>query len=166
MAPDFFRLCSEWTDFFFSDDLEKDIQDNKQDNYNSFYLTPYNYLKVVIVNTSTLSFSVDKNQVLTPLLEDIYEELENEGFYPTKDGNIDHWGKQGILILNLHHFSTELFLKIKDKISQKEKVIWVIYGSTSLDINESLTFSNFLGSGIFKTINKKCLENGHDKVIY
>lgn len=48
-----------------------------------------------------LAFSVAHNQKLPPSLRNIYKELHNDaGVQPRESGNLRHWAKQGVLLLN------------------------------------------------------------------
>jgi len=181
MLPNFFNLCPEWTDFFFSKEMEKIIkEDDTKYNYKPFYLSTFNSIKVVLITSiveekNELCFQVKKNELLTPLLEDIYKELEDEGFYPTKDGNLEHWAKQGILMLNINNYSKNFITKIKEKLEKEKKdLVWFFYSPNesnlqlNLELQKSLnskviyTIPFFLGSKIFKKINDHLI----DKIIF
>ncbi len=48
-----------------------------------------------------MAFSVGKGIKLPPSLVNIYKELESDlGITPSKDGDLSHWAKQGVLLLN------------------------------------------------------------------
>ena len=78
--------------------------------FNAFELCPFEKVKVVILGQDPyhgdgqahgLSFSVPENKALPPSLQNIYKEIISEfgGTMPTS-GNLDHWAKQGVLLLN------------------------------------------------------------------
>ena len=78
--------------------------------FNALELTPFELVKVVILGQDPyhgfgqahgLSFSVQKGIPLPPSLRNIYKELQEDigGELPT-DGDLSHWAKQGILLLN------------------------------------------------------------------
>jgi uracil-DNA glycosylase len=224
--PDFFKLCPEWTEFFFSKEIEdeivpilqflNDLTDNEEKYYpesenifKSFYNTPFNNLKVVLLgqdpyhngSATGLCFDVKFGNKINPSLQNIYKELENEGYYPTKDGNLEHWTKQGILLLNTaltvsegcpeSHLDlwTGFIKKVFEKLSQKEYIIWMIFGKKASNWKEYITNKNhtiletthpsplsanmpnknnqqisFIGSNIFKNVNKELYNRKIEKI--
>ena len=78
--------------------------------FNALELTPFESVKVVILGQDPyhgfgqahgLSFSVQKGIPLPPSLKNIYKELQEDigGDLPT-EGDLSHWAKQGVLLLN------------------------------------------------------------------
>lgn len=78
--------------------------------FNALELTPFESVKVVILGQDPyhgfgqahgLSFSVQKGIPLPPSLKNIYKELQEDigGDFPT-EGDLTHWAKQGVLLLN------------------------------------------------------------------
>ena len=78
--------------------------------FNALELTPFESVKVVILGQDPyhgfgqahgLSFSVQKGTPLPPSLKNIYKELQEDigGEFPT-EGELSHWAKQGVLLLN------------------------------------------------------------------
>ena len=78
--------------------------------FNALELTPFESVKVVILGQDPyhglgqahgLSFSVQKGIPLPPTLKNIYKELQEDigGELPT-EGDLSHWAKQGVLLLN------------------------------------------------------------------
>ena len=78
--------------------------------FNALELTPFESVKVVILGQDPyhgfgqahgLSFSVKKGIPLPPSLRNIYKELQEDigGELPT-EGDLSHWAKQGVLLLN------------------------------------------------------------------
>lgn len=78
--------------------------------FNALELTPFESVKVVILGQDPyhgfgqahgLSFSVQKGIPLPPSLKNIYKELQEDvgGEVPT-EGDLSHWAKQGVLLLN------------------------------------------------------------------
>ena len=78
--------------------------------FNALKLTPFESVKVVILGQDPyhgfgqahgLSFSVQKGIPLPPSLRNIYKELQEDigGELPT-EGDLSHWAKQGVLLLN------------------------------------------------------------------
>jgi uracil-DNA glycosylase len=78
--------------------------------FNSFLLTPYDKVKVVIVGQDPyhgagqahgLCFSVLPGITPPPSLKNIYKELETDlGLLRPSHGCLTSWGKQGVLLLN------------------------------------------------------------------
>ena len=78
--------------------------------FNALELTPFESVKVVLLGQDPyhgfgqahgLSFSVQKGIPLPPSLKNIYKELQEDigGEFPT-EGDLSHWAKQGVLLLN------------------------------------------------------------------
>lgn len=78
--------------------------------FNALELTPFESVKVVILGQDPyhgfgqahgLSFSVQKGIPFPPSLKNIYKELQEDigGEFPT-EGDLSHWAKQGVLLLN------------------------------------------------------------------
>jgi uracil-DNA glycosylase len=78
--------------------------------FTAFKLTPYNKVKVVLLGQDPyhdegqahgLCFSVMPGVKLPPSLRNMFKELEADLGIPCSDnGNLEHWGRQGILLLN------------------------------------------------------------------
>ena len=82
----------------------------EKDVFRALELTPFESVKVVILGQDPyhgfgqahgLSFSVQKGTPLPPSLRNIYKELQEDlgGELPT-EGDLSHWAKQGVLLLN------------------------------------------------------------------
>ena len=82
----------------------------ENDVFRALELTPFESVKVVILGQDPyhgfgqahgLSFSVQKGIPLPPSLRNIYKELQDDlgGELPT-EGDLSHWAKQGVLLLN------------------------------------------------------------------
>lgn len=78
--------------------------------FNALKSTPFESVKVVILGQDPyhgfgqahgLSFSVQKGTPLPPSLKNIYKELQEDigGELPI-EGDLSHWAKQGVLLLN------------------------------------------------------------------
>lgn len=83
----------------------------KADVFNAFSLAPCDEVKVVILGQDPyhgqnqahgLCFSVQDSVKIPPSLRNIYKELVSdiEGFQMPKHGNLTHWAKQGVLMIN------------------------------------------------------------------
>lgn len=80
------------------------------DIFNALKYTPYEKVKVVILGQDPyhepgqahgLSFSVKKGILIPPSLRNIYKELHDDiGFQIPSHGYLEHWAKQGVLLLN------------------------------------------------------------------
>jgi uracil-DNA glycosylase len=78
--------------------------------FNAFNTTPIEDVRVVIIGQDPyhglgqahgLSFSVPEGVALPPSLQNIYKELSSDlGVEPPKSGDLTHWAKQGVLLLN------------------------------------------------------------------
>ena len=78
--------------------------------FNALELTPFESVKVVILGQDPyhgsgqahgLSFSVQKGIPLPPSLKNIYKELQEDiGEDLPTEGDLSHWAKQGVLLLN------------------------------------------------------------------
>ena len=137
----------------------------KEEIFNAFSLCPFNEVKVVILGQDPyhglgqahgLSFSVRGEVKVPPSLQNIYKELKTDiGNEIPTSGNLEHWSKQGVLLLNAtltvesgkpgsHHglgwetFTDSVIKNISDK---KEHVVFLLWGnfarSKSSLINES-----------------------------
>lgn len=202
MYPDFFKLCPEWTDFFYNHDMEQlllSISETLKSSsffpeehsiFRCFEMSPFSNISVVYIgnepspngSSTGLGCDVKRGQIFPTVIQRIYRELEDEGFYPTKDGNLEHWAKQGVLMLNISltvrsnepgsHADLwhEFFEKVLQKLSTKDNIIWVIEKDFKYKkhiTNQShliLERDHILGSNIFKKINNELFKRCIDKI--
>ncbi|MFN0034710.1 MAG: uracil-DNA glycosylase [Saprospiraceae bacterium] len=78
--------------------------------FNAFNQTPFDALKVVVLGQDPyhnpgeamgLCFSVPRGVKTPPSLLNIYKEIKNSlGIAPPAHGDLTHWAKQGVLLLN------------------------------------------------------------------
>ncbi len=78
--------------------------------FNAFNTCPFSKTKVVILGqdpyhgdhqANGLSFSVNNGIALPPSLRNIYKEIEDDlKIKPKTSGDLTHWAKQGVLLLN------------------------------------------------------------------
>ncbi len=78
--------------------------------FEAFRLTAFDNIRVVILGQDPyhgigqahgLCFSVNKGIKIPPSLRNIFQELESDlGISPPKHGFLNHWAKQGVLLLN------------------------------------------------------------------
>lgn len=90
--------------------LGKSIYPKASQMFNAFNLTPLSEVKVVILGQDPyhgpgqamgLSFSVPKMIPKPPSLNNILKEMADDiGTAPSKHGDLTHWAKQGVLLLN------------------------------------------------------------------
>jgi uracil-DNA glycosylase len=93
-----------------SSKLEKKIFPKMDDIFRSLSFFPPKDINVVIVGqdpyhsygqANGLAFSVNEGTKLPPSLKNIYKELESDlGIIESKNGNLESWAKQGVLLLN------------------------------------------------------------------
>lgn len=86
------------------------VYPGKKEVFNALKLTPFKDIKVVIVGQDPyhgegeahgLSFSVRDGVKLPPSLKNIYKELYDDLGVPIRTtGDLSHWAKQGVLLLN------------------------------------------------------------------
>lgn len=134
--------------------------------FNALKLTPFESVKVVILGQDPyhgfgqahgLSFSVQKGTPLPPSLKNIYKELQEDigGELPT-EGDLSHWAKQGVLLLNTvltveegnanSHKGmgweklTNRFIESLNKL--KHPVIFILWGKPAQDKEKLITNPN------------------------
>jgi uracil-DNA glycosylase len=120
--------------------------------FNAFNLCPLEEVRVVILGQDPyhgkdqahgLSFSVPDGVKIPPSLRNIYQELESDlGVTPPQSGNLEHWAKQGVLLLNStltvedgqagfhqgwgwERFTDEVIRLVSDK---REHVVFILWG--------------------------------------
>ena len=86
------------------------VYPNMHDIFNALKFTSYGQVKVVIVGQDPyinageahgLSFSVKPTAKIPPSLQNIYKEIANDvGCAIPQNGNLEHWARQGVLLLN------------------------------------------------------------------
>lgn len=124
----------------------------KDNIFNAFNLCAFEDLKVVIIGqdpyhdvgqANGLCFSVNEGIAIPPSLKNIYKELESDlGNEIPKNGNLEAWAKQGVLLLNAtltvsahqagshqkkgwETFTDSVIKLISDK---KENVVFLLWG--------------------------------------
>lgn len=120
--------------------------------FNAFALCPFEQVKVVILGQDPyhgpgqahgLSFSVPDGVTIPPSLRNIYKEIESDlGKKIPESGNLEHWAKQGVLLLNAsltvqksqpnshQPLGWELFTDaaIRAVSEEKEHVVFLLWG--------------------------------------
>ena len=153
-------------------DLEysnKKVYPPKNDIFRAFNYFNFEDLKVVILGQDPyhqsgqaqgLSFSVNKDIKIPPSLKNIYKEIVSDlGMVPNSEefnhGNLEHWAKQGILLLNTSLTVIEskpnshskwwrpyTNLILKHIVENSENVIFMLWGNNAKKIKK--LFSNEL----------------------
>jgi uracil-DNA glycosylase len=169
--PNFFKLCPNWTSFFYTEEMESilypillHIKDQvfyppPEHIFRCFYETPLEKVNVVLIgqdpyhngSATGLCFDVKLGNTINPSLLNIYKELENEGFYPTKDGILSSWATQGILLINTaltvkpglpeSHLDlwSPFFQKVMEHLATKDQIIWILLGKKAIDYRDKIT---------------------------
>ncbi len=120
--------------------------------FNAFELCPFDEVKVVILGQDPyhghgqahgLSFSVPDGEKIPPSLRNIYKEIKADiGTETPESGNLEHWAKQGVLLLNAtltveagqpgshQNLGWEMFTDavIRTISDQKEHVVFLLWG--------------------------------------
>lgn len=121
--------------------------------FSAFDYTAFNDVRVVIIGQDPyhgqgqahgLCFSVNKGIAVPPSLQNIYKEIKTdiEGFETPNHGDLSHWAKQGVLMLNAtltvekdkagsHQGKgweafTDAVIKVVS--TQKENVVFILWG--------------------------------------
>lgn len=167
------NVPSGWKDFFNREDIQNDlgiiseeIDENRGDTiypsidkvFKAFYMTPLDKVKAVIIGMDPyhngsavgLCFSVKNGNPINPSLRSIYRELKEEGYNPIEDGDLTHWAKQGVLMLNMaltvlkgkagshtsiwYDFSEKVVKYIDEK--RGDKVQWILMGSDAHQVKD------------------------------
>lgn len=112
LAPEFEKLYMQQLKSFLRQekDQKKIIYPKSTDIFHAFELTPYDKIKVVILGQDPyhgpgqahgLCFSVKPGIRMPPSLINIFKELRSDlGVSMPKDGCLESWAKQGVLLLN------------------------------------------------------------------
>jgi uracil-DNA glycosylase len=119
----------------------------------AFDFTPFDKVSVVIIGqdpyhgvgqANGLCFSVNPGMSLPPSLKNIYKELENDiSKNPSENGDLSHWAKQGVLMLNAtltvranqagshQNRGWEIFTDAIIKLINQEKnnVVFILWGA-------------------------------------
>lgn len=111
-------LCDEFEKPYFSELKEFLVEEKSKFTvyppggliFNAFGLTPFEDVKVVILGQDPyhgpgqahgLCFSVPRGVPAPPSLVNIFKEIEHDLGYPVpRTGCLEHWAKQGVLLLN------------------------------------------------------------------
>ena len=148
------KYFDELTDFVKSEYKKSTLYPPAKFIFNAFELTPFDKVKVVILGqdpyhgpnqANGLAFSVNDGVKLPPSLVNIYKEIESDLGQKTanKNGNLENWAKQGVLMLNAtltvraaqagshQNNGWEKFTDAVVKIlsEQKEGLVFILWGA-------------------------------------
>jgi uracil-DNA glycosylase len=163
------------------------IRPDRDRIFNALHLTPVNQIKVVILGQDPyhspglaqgLAFSVPKDIALQSKqfpssLRNINKVLMLEGLGSLSNGDLTHWAKQGVLLLNTA-LSVRLseanshaqlgwkpfVIEIIQKLSQQPNLVWMLWGGHAQSMEEYihnpdqhliLRSSHPSGLGVYKT---------------
>ena len=168
---------SEQLDFVFKQDyyqhlldfLEYESTHNKiiyppnEQIFAAFELSSFENTKVVILGQDPyhnegqaqgLSFSVPKGVTIPPSLKNIFKELEMDlNIKPSLNGDLTHWGNQGVLLLN------SVLTVEKNSPGSHAKSGWVNFTDTVIDIlNEQKQNLVFLLWGAYAQQKTKLID--------
>lgn len=145
----YFKILQE---FLIEEYKSTTIFPDKENLFSAFDFTPFNEVKVVIIGQDPyhgvnqahgLCFSVNENVSHPPSLMNIFKELHNDvGITIPISGDLSHWAKQGVLLLNAtltvraHEAGShqgkgwEIFTDevIQSISKEKEDVIFLLWG--------------------------------------
>lgn len=141
--------------------------------FNALELTPLENVKCVIIGqdpyhgkgqANGLAFSVNDDCEIPPSLQNIYKEIRNEykipdlntSIYP-KNGNLENWAKQGVLLLNSSltvlegrpnshsnigwQYFTDAIIRI---VNEKTRpVVFMLWGNNAKSITDRITFNSY-----------------------
>ncbi|CAB4256359.1 similar to Saccharomyces cerevisiae YML021C UNG1 Uracil-DNA glycosylase [Maudiozyma barnettii] len=140
----------------------------EQDIYSWSRLTPFKDVKVVIIGQDPyhnfnqahgLAFSVKKPTPAPPSLKNIYKELKNnysDFVVDNKQGDLTHWSKQGVLLLNTaltvraHNANSHakcgwniftrrvVELLIEDRETTGDNLVFMLWGNNAIKLVEDI----------------------------
>jgi uracil-DNA glycosylase len=104
---DYFKQLQQ---FLKEEEKQYEVYPAKENRFLAFEVTDYDDVKVVVLGQDPyhgdgqshgLSFSVQKGVRIPPSLRNIFKELHADIGVPIPShGNLEHWAKQGVLLLN------------------------------------------------------------------
>jgi uracil-DNA glycosylase len=158
-------------DFFLKSERQNfNIFPKVKDVFKAFELTPLDKLKVVLIGQDPyhkinqahgLSFSVNSGIKTPPSLVNIYKELKTDLNIPIAEhGNLTHWAKQGVLLLNAT-------LTVREgQPGSHQKKGWEIFTNEIIkDISENTENTVFLLWGNFAKTKKEIINSSKHLVL-
>jgi len=170
------------------------IVPEQKDMFNVFKYTPFDNVKVVIIadtpynelingkiKANGLAYSLDNSLYISKSLQKIRGEIEDEiaqGQPINFNTNLEHWAKQGILLLNTsltaelnwkeaHIYLWKPFTEhvIKTLNEYSSGVIYCLWGKNSEQYRHLINKNNYiLEDKYFSRINEILKENNKDKI--
>ncbi|SMM99932.1 Uracil-DNA glycosylase, family 1 [uncultured Candidatus Thioglobus sp.] len=148
----------------------KIILPEPNNRFKAFELTPFDAVKVVILGQDPyhgegqamgLSFSVPDGVKTPPSLKNIYLELESDlGIPVSNSGNLEHWAKQGVLLLN------SVLTVEKNAPSSHSKSNWVNFTDGVIEvISREKTAVVFLLWGAYAQQKSALIDKGKHLVL-
>lgn len=200
--PEYLKMSDGWSQWFYSDESEalllpilaellgQSMYPPTHDLFQAFYECPLENVQVVLLgeqpytseHATGLALEVRPNHLLTSSLQNVYRELEDEGYHPTKDGELCGWARQGVLLLNCaltvprtgdrNHLAIwkPFLLELFRTLSKKSKIVWLLMGEHACEYREEIELLNeshcvlstsqpdipaFLQSKVFRKVNEK-----------
>ncbi len=163
------------------------IRPDREHIFNALHLTPANQVKVIVLGQDPyhspglaqgLAFSIPKDiplqsKLFPSSLRNINKALMLERFGTLSNGDLTHWAKQGVLLLNTalsvrlgeanSHAQLgwkSLVIEIIQKLSQQPNLVWMLWGGHAQSMEEYihnpnqhliLKSSHPSGLGVYKT---------------
>lgn len=138
--------------------------------FRAFELTPLSEVKVVILGQDPyhgpnqahgLCFSVQPGIQVPPSLVNIYKELASDvGFTPVRHGFLEHWARQGVLLLN-----TALTVEQGNAASHRGKG-WELFTDRAIEtVNQHANPCVFLLWGSHARQKKSLIDQGRHLVL-
>ncbi len=158
----------ELTDFVRGEYLSAKVFPPPKFIFNAFELCPFDKVKVVLLGQDPyhgeeqahgLCFSVPENVETPPSLKNMYIEIVNDiGGAVPKHGNLEHWARQGVLLLNAtltvrahtpasHQgkgWETFTDAVIQKLSNAKERLVFLLWGNYAKKKNELIDFEKHL----------------------
>lgn len=142
--------------------------------FNAFNTTPLESVQIVILGQDPyhgdgqahgFSFSVPEGVNIPPSLQNIYKEIENDtGQVTNKNGNLEHWARQGVFLLNAiltvraHNATSHRYLGwedftdaiIREISNTHDSCIFMLWGSFAKQKEELIDVQKHL---VLKTVH-------------
>jgi uracil-DNA glycosylase len=111
LEPEFSKqYFTDLTNFVKQEYLSSTVYPPPKFIFRAFELTPFDKVKVVILGqdpyhgdkqANGLAFSVNEGMSIPPSLQNMYKEITRDlNKLPVQSGNLEHWAKQGVLLMN------------------------------------------------------------------
>jgi uracil-DNA glycosylase len=138
--------------------------------FNAFKLTPWHEVKVVILGQDPyhnpgeamgLSFSVPQGVAIPPSLRNIFKEINRDLALPVPTtGDLSHWAKQGVLLLNA------MLTVEKNKPASHKDIGWQIFTDAVIKvISDQKTGVVFLLWGRFAQSKKTLIDGSKHHIL-